>query len=71
MNPTDYTEEQKEDINERVAKANDLLKGLDLRVQASISAQNVGDDIFGLKVIPYLQDIKYTQTLSDIQPADL
>lgn len=70
MNPTDYTDEQKKEINERVATANEFLKGLDLRIQASISAANMGDDVFGIKVIPYLQDQKYLKQ-SPIQQGDL
>ena len=67
MKPTDYTEAQIKDINERVEKAKILLKGLDLEPRCVVSAVNIGDDVFGLKPQVYLQDIRYTQIVSPIQ----
>lgn len=62
MNPSDYSEDMKADINERVEKAKKLLEELQLQPQASVQSVNVGDDVFAQKVIVYLADIKYTKS---------
>lgn len=67
MKESDYSPEEQKDINERIAKAIESLKELQLKPSASISANNVGDDVFALKVVPYLQDIKYSPVVSPIQ----
>jgi hypothetical protein len=54
-----YTKEQEQDIEERVKKAVDFLAELQLGVSAQVVAQNMGNDVFGTKVYPYLQDLKY------------
>lgn len=64
MNPEAYSEEEKKDIEDRVAKARMALEDLQLKPSASISASNIGDDVFALKVAPYLQDTKYSPKLS-------
>jgi len=68
MNETEYTEEQKTDINERVAKAVETLKELNLRVACVSSMVNTGNDVFAIKLQPYLQDVLYTAMPSPIQP---
>lgn len=59
MNENAYTKEQQEDIQERVAKAIVALKELELQPACMPQLQNTGDDIFGIKLIPFLQDLKY------------
>lgn len=54
-----YSEEQKKDITERVEKARKLLDELQLNPSAQIYYDNIGNDTFATKVIPYLQDLKY------------
>lgn len=68
MKPEDYTPEMQKDINERVGKAAKMLEDLKLHPQASVSAVNNGDDTFALKVVVYLQDLKFK---SPIQAKDL
>lgn len=67
MNPSDYTEAQKKDINERTKKAAEFLKKLDLQPACFVSPHNSGDDVFAFKVIGYLQDLKYSPTVSPLQ----
>lgn len=67
MNPDEYTDEQKKDINERVAKAKETLAELDLQPGVVVQAINLGDDVFGMKPIPFLQDTRYSGVLSPIQ----
>lgn len=67
MNPSEYSEEQKKDISERVAKAHKFLEELNLHPAASVSVVNLGDDVFAQKVVSYLQDDKYSSKLSPIQ----
>lgn len=62
MNPSDYSDDMKADINERVAKAKKLLEELQLQPQASVQSVNMGDDIFAQKIIVYLQDVRYTKS---------
>lgn len=54
-----YTKEQEQDIIERTQKVIDLLKTLELEIQAQVIAMDTGDNIFGLKVVPFLKDIKF------------
>lgn len=59
-----YTEEQMKDIKERVSKAEEMLKELQLYPSAIVQKVKVGkeeDDIFGDKIICYLQDSKFLQ----------
>lgn len=67
MHPDQYTDEQRKDIEARVKKAQEALKELHLQPAAQVYKVNMGDDTFGDKVISYLQDTKYTPTLSPIQ----
>lgn len=59
MDKNKLTEEQINDINERVKKAAQILEELLLKPEAAVQAINTGDDVFGLKVICYLQDLRY------------
>jgi len=59
MNPTQYSEEEIKDITERTEKAIKLLGELNLYPTAQVLKVNMGDDVFGDKVIAYLQDNKY------------
>lgn len=68
MNPLDLNPEQYKDIEDRVAQATKALADLNLTPKASVQAVNDGKDVFGLKVIVYLEDNKY---LSPIQKKDL
>lgn len=68
MNPNDLSLEQRNDIEERVAKAKKVLEDLQLQPTASVRAVNTGDDTFATKVIVYLADQKY---LSPIKKSDL
>lgn len=56
----EYTKEQLEDIKLRGEKVVEFIKSMELEIAAQISAQNVGNDVFGLKVKPYLRNTKYT-----------
>lgn len=70
----EYTEEQISDIKDRVAKAAEFLKGLQLNVATQVSKQRIefeGQELFVDKVIPYLQDLRYAGTISPIQSDDL
>lgn len=68
MNPSELNEEQKTDINERVAKAKKILEDLQLKPTASVQSVNIGNDIFSQKVIVYFQDMRY---ISPIKRKDL
>lgn len=70
MDQNSYTEEQRTDINDRVAKAVEALKELQLSCAAVTASERVGDNVFGIKVIPYLKDLKYEPAIpSPIQQA--
>ena len=59
----EYTEEQKQEIINRVNQALVFIKGLDLELQAQVAVEKVNaDNVFGFKVIPFLVDIKYNKT---------
>ncbi len=55
-----YTEAQKEEILSRVKKALAILKGMELTPAATVQKVNIGNDEFVDKVVPYLQDFRYT-----------
>lgn len=67
MNPVEYTDSQKKDISDRVAKAQKMLEELQLHPAAQVSVVNIGEDVFAQKVVSYLQDDKYSSKLSPIQ----
>lgn len=59
-----YTNEQKKDILERVNKANEYLKELNLSLAAQTftdrtSKTQEGYDVFGIGVVAFLKDTKY------------
>lgn len=72
MNPNDLTEEQRKDIDKRVAQASKALTDLNLTPKASVQATNTGNDIFALKVVVYLEDNKFLSpiTKNDILSKD-
>lgn len=57
-----YTQEQRDEISERVKKAGAYLEELELGLSAQIAYHNNGNDNFVTKVVPYLQDLKYSKT---------
>lgn len=67
MNQSDYTPEQKKDIEERVSQAKEMLLKLKLRPGAQVYKIMIDDNTFADKVMPYLQDTKYAGVLSPIQ----
>ncbi len=68
-----YTDEQIKDVQEREAKALEVLKELQLSPAAVVHKVNLGDDVFADKVQPYLRDIKYSkpEIVSPIQVEDI
>ncbi len=71
MNPSGYSPEQQKDIEERVEKAKTLLKDLQLQPGTLMTPVNMGDDVFALKPISYLQDTKYAHKISPITKNDI
>jgi hypothetical protein len=67
MNPN-YTKEQQDDIIARTQKVIDFIKGQELEIQAQVIAMDTGDNIFGLKVVPFLKDIKFISKPDTTQP---
>lgn len=67
MNPSDYTIEQRKNIEERVEKAKNLLIDLQLQPAVIVQPVNIGDDVFALKPMPYLQDLRYTSPIQKEQ----
>lgn len=64
MNPENYTDEQRKDIEARVEKAKKYLTELQLQPACWMTPANVGGDVFGLKATAFLQDLKYTSPLT-------
>lgn len=67
MNSNDYSPEQRKDIEERVSEAKKMLEGLNLQLGVIMQQVNIGNDVFGVKPITYLQDVKYQNVVSPIQ----
>lgn len=63
----EYSKEQIVDIQEREKKGLEALKALDLTPAASTQMINIGNDTFAVKLIPYLQDTKYTPQKSPVK----
>lgn len=68
MPPETYTEEQKKEILERLARASASLKELEFELACQPTMENTGNNVFGIKLTPYLQDTKYSSKESPIQP---
>lgn len=68
MNPSEYSDEQKKDIEKRVAQAKMYLAGLNLQPACWMTPSNIGDDVFALKATAFLQDTRYT---SPVQKKDI
>ncbi len=62
-----YTEEQVKDIEAREKEALEHLKRLHLTPACQVVKQNMGNDVFGDKLYPYLADTLYTPQVSPIQ----
>lgn len=62
-----YTKEEVEDVKQREVDALAYLKEHQLNPTAQISLVNQGDDVFGIKVQPYLGDTKFVGIVSPIQ----
>lgn len=71
MNPSDYTPQERIDIEERVEKAKKALEELQLQPGVAMQAINMGNDVFGFKPIAFLQDIKFKPIISPLQKEDL
>ena len=56
----ELTKEQISDIQEREKKGLEALKELGLTPAAQVQKVNMGNDTFADKVIPYLQDTKFS-----------
>lgn len=59
-----YSPEQIADVKAREAKALAALKDLQLSPAVQMQMVNMGDDNFGIKPVPFLQDTKFTSTPS-------
>lgn len=59
-----YSEEEKKEITERIEKARKFLEENHLNLSAQIYFENIGNDAFATKVLPYLQDTKYDKSTS-------
>lgn len=56
----ELTNDQQKDIALRVKEAHDYLKANDLQVACQIVKENLGNDVFGDRLYPYLQDTKFS-----------
>lgn len=69
MQNKNYSEEQINEIRERVNKANKLLKELDLSCVANIEPvilpSSVGENIFAFRVMPMFSDLKYAEKVKE------
>jgi hypothetical protein len=66
------TTEQINDIKERTQKVIDLIQTLELEIQAQVIAMDTGDNIFGIKVVPFLKDLKFIpKTTSEVSGTDI
>jgi len=54
-----YTKEQVEDIRSREKEGLEALKKLNLTPACQIVKENLGNDVFGDRLYPYLADTKY------------
>lgn len=59
-----FTQDQVKDITDREAKALAYLKELQLTPAAQMVYVNIGNDTFGTRLIPFLNDTKYSPVLS-------
>lgn len=63
-----YTEEEVKDIQDREKLCLDFLKDNQMTPAASIQKVNMGKDVFGDKLIPFLRDMKFNQPESQPSP---
>lgn len=66
-----YTQEQVDDIRAREKEALETLKRLQLSPACQIVKENLGNDVFGDRLYPYLADLKYSAKPSPIQAKDI
>ena len=59
MKEQELTPEQKKDIEARFALLIEEVKKYEFTLSAQVIATNIGDDVFGFKVVPSFQDTKY------------
>lgn len=71
MRPPEYSESEKADILEREKKCLEFLKEQQMTPSCAPMLVNMGDDTFGIKLIPFLKDFKYDKQPSPIQKEDL
>lgn len=66
--PHKYTPEEIKDVQEREAKALAYLTELQLTPSAQFSMENLnGEDIFGIRCRPYLQDLKFREDAPGVE----
>lgn len=63
----EYSDEQIKDIKKREEAALAFLKNVQLTPAVQMYAMNVGNDTFGFKPVPFLQDTKYTAQPSPLK----
>ncbi len=63
------TEEENKDSMERQEKGLKALADLEISATAQVVAINTGNDVFALKVIPILKDLKYADKLAATEEA--
>lgn len=71
MKPPEYSEQEIQDIKEREQKCLEFLKENQITPSCAPMLVNMGDDTFGIKLIPFLKDFKYNKSPSPIQKDDL
>lgn len=67
MSNKQYSEDEIKDIRGREAEALEYLKTMKLNLACMPQLVNIGNDTFAVKLHPFLQDTKYTATVSPIQ----
>jgi len=56
-----YTKEQEEEIKVRYAQVVEQIKKFEFTLSAQVIPTNIGNDVFGFKVVPFLADTKYSK----------
>ncbi len=65
-----FSKEQIKDIQEREKLCLEFLAEHQMSPSANMQASNLGNDTFGLKVTPFLNDTKYAAK-EEVKPQDL
>lgn len=66
-----YSDKERKDIKERSDKVFEFVTSQQFEIQAQVIAMDTGDNIFGLKVIPYLKDTKFLDEVSETKVVDV